>query len=583
MSSSQRFSLFVLAAALVLLGTSSSTAVAQSYFAADELSAHLAELDENSQFGLAMAAQPGRALIGAPRRDVEDALGAGAAFVYREVGGVWSLEREFVSPMPETGGLFGTSVAIGGGKAVVGAPREDRTVDDGGVVYVFDRNFVNWELEAVLEADDVEPGDLFGTSLALDGDVLVVGAPFEDTAGLDSGAIYVFLRLNGEWVQRQKITNPFAGTSDDHRFGYSVGISGTRIVVGAPRGGVSSRGRAYVYVASGNQFVLEKEIGPADLREADQFGVSVDIEGDRIVGGALLGDDGSQINIGAAYVYKRNLNDWQLEQKLRHGHTGTGYYGNTVSMDGDRVAVGAYLEPDGSATGAVYTFERTELGWSDPSRLGASEIGAGQRFGFTVVLDGDSMFASAPLDGSYAPSGGSVWELEVRNCREGGVNRTSGSVANVLFVNGDAGNTQRVVMADATGPIIGTISLPPQGGNGKHFIHANAGEPSSASLVVLPSQLGAVCFQVLLTAGATPIGVWNAIGKEHKLGESMYLDGTPIADPPSAPALFLNLPNGDATNLPPGTTITLQGAIVDPGSPSPRGVSITNAVILITT
>lgn len=582
MLSTRQLSSVVILGVALLMGAAP-TAHAQSYFAANELAAGTLDLDPNSQFGISIDAQPGRAVIGAPRRHFDDELSAGAAYVYRKVGGNWSVEQEFVAPVPEGGALFGTSVAIDGEKAAVGAPREDRTATDGGVVYIFDRNFVNWDLEAVIEADDVEEDDLFGTSVALEGDILVVGSPFEDTAGVDSGAIYVFLRLNGVWVQRQKIVNPFVGVSDDHRFGYSVAVSGTRIVVGAPRGGVAKRGRAYVFVVSGNQFILENDIVPADLRDADQFGISVDIEGDRVVGGAFLGDDGLRVDVGAAYVFKRNLNDWQLEQKLTHGYLDTGFYGNSVSIAGDRVAVGAYQENDGSASGAVYTFERTELGWSEPARLGASEIGAGTRFGFTVELEADSLLASAPNDGRYAPAGGAVWELEVRNCREGGVNRSSGSVSNVLFVNGDAGNAQRIVTADSAGPIIGTISLPPQGGNGKYFVHANAGEPDGTTLVVLPSQLGAVCYQVLLPAGATPIGIWNAIGKERKLGESTYLDGSPIADPPSAPALYLNLPNGDLTNLPPGTTITLQGAIIDPGSPSPRGVSITNAVILVTT
>ena len=140
LSTRQLSSVVVLGVAL-LMGAAP-TAHAQSYFAANELAAGTLDLDPNSQFGISIDAQPGRAVIGAPRRHFDDELSAGAAYVYRKVGGNWSVEQEFVAPVPEGGALFGTSVAIDGEKAAVGAPREDRTATDGGVVYIFDRNFV---------------------------------------------------------------------------------------------------------------------------------------------------------------------------------------------------------------------------------------------------------------------------------------------------------------------------------------------------------------------------------------------------------------------------------------------------------
>jgi hypothetical protein len=97
----------------------------------------------------------------------------------------------------------------------------------------------------------------------------------------------------------------------------------------------------------------------------------------------------------------------------------------------------------------------------------------------------------------------------------------------------------------------------------------------------LPASVGTVCFPFLSPA-ATPVSVWNNLGKANLVGDSNYF-GTPIANPAKAPAVFLYLPAGDTTNLPMGTSVTLQGIIIDPGSLSSKGGSATNAVIVTVT
>lgn len=163
-------------------------------------------------------------------------------------------------------------------------------------------------------------------------------------------------------------------------------------------------------------------------------------------------------------------------------------------------------------------------------------------------------------------------------CVYGSVNQ---SRQNVLHVNGSPGTfVDHVVAVEPNDTIWGAIFQPATGGNGKYVLHANLDSPTSGTSVVLPASIGTVCFPFILTQGGDPDAVWNNIGKPSLVGTSKYLDGSPIADPARAPAVFLSLPDGDFETLPSGTDMTIQGVIVDPASPSPKGVSATNAVIV---
>jgi len=163
----------------------------------------------------------------------------------------------------------------------------------------------------------------------------------------------------------------------------------------------------------------------------------------------------------------------------------------------------------------------------------------------------------------------------------GAVDADSGSIADVLFVNGSAGDVDRVVTVQAGAPILAEVQLPPAGGNGKYVIHANAGRPSLSTVVDLPASLGCIGFDLRLPRGAMPLAIFNRIGKVHLLGESMYFGGEPIDPPDPAPSAFLDLPLGDIVHLPAGTEITLQGGIIDPGTASNKPASVTNGIVLL--
>ena len=197
-------------------------------------------------------------------------------------------------------------------------------------------------------------------------------------------------------------------------------------------------------------------------------------------------------------------------------------------------------------------------------------------------IDGDPRFLDGDGDGIAAADIGADEVVAEHAVLYGTVNAASGSVENVLLLNASAGDHSRSVEVDSAGPILLEMLLPSAGGPGKYVIHANAGAPDVASFAVLPASIGTVAFPLLLSDGASPIAIFNGrLGKTQHVGASTYFDGTPIPDPARAPAVLLDLPAGDAANLPPGTDVTFQGVVLDAGSLSPKRASATNGVLML--
>jgi hypothetical protein len=208
----------------------------------------------------------------------------------------------------EDGDYFGRSVAISGDYVVVSANKEDGAAGtDRGAAYVFDRNFGGpdaWGEAAILTASDTQDGDEFGCSVSIGGDFVVVGADHEDGAGTDRGAAYVFDRNQDgpdTWGEAVKLTALDA--EDGDLFGWSVAISSDSVVIGAPyEGDVGvDLGAAYVYHQT--QGILWK-LTALDAEDGDLFGysVSVSINGDYVVVGAPF-EDSTGTDLGAVYIY----------------------------------------------------------------------------------------------------------------------------------------------------------------------------------------------------------------------------------------------------------------------------------------
>jgi hypothetical protein len=265
----------------------------------------------------------------------------------------------------------------------------------------------------IIHPSDPLAGDFFGNTVFIDGDVLVVGAPFHQDLGLYSGAAYVFRRDkdSGVWQQEAKLIASDGAQYD--QFGEYVGVSGDWIVVSARRpvsGDGNSPGAAYVFrYDSGNWTESQKLIGEVDQ---DRFGSAVAIDGDVLVVTAINAHDLA----GVAYVYRRTGGIWGLEQMLEDSkpEEGNTFFGESVAVSGSTVMVGASKDRTGGKkwAGAVYVYVYSPPFWQQQQVLTASDTVQARRFGVATAVDGDRICVGAPFDGDTLNLRGTAYLFE---------------------------------------------------------------------------------------------------------------------------------------------------------------------------
>ena len=306
-------------------------------------------------------------------------------------------QAKLVASDAEAGDRFGYGAAIDGDTLVVGAPYEDTGGSSTGAAYVFTRSGTTWSQQAKIQSSDIAAGDKLGWSVAIDGDTMVVGAGYEDnTGGTDAGAAYVFIRSGTSWSQQAKLVASDAAASD--YAGWSVAIDGDTLVVGAygEDTGGSSAGAAYVFTRSGTTWSQQAKIQASDAQANDQFGGSVAIEGDTIVVAARLEDTGASA-AGSVYVFTRSGTSWSQQAKIQASDAAGGdYFGEYVAIGGNTLVVGAYREgAGGTDAGAAYVFTRSGTTWSQQAKLVASDAAASDYFGVSVGIEGDTILVGA--------------------------------------------------------------------------------------------------------------------------------------------------------------------------------------------
>jgi hypothetical protein len=311
------------------------------------------------------------------------------------------------------GDLFGQSVSVDGDTMVVGAETADCAAGaDCGAAYVFKSNGSVWIQQAKLTASDAAANDNFGDIVSINGDTIVVGAYSRDCgAGIDCGAVYVFVRPSGGWtnmIQTAKLTASDAAVFDF--FGIGAGISGDAIVVGAHSrdcGAGIDCGAAYVFVKPGggwSDMTQTAKLTAADAAVDDELGQSVSISADTIVTGAHHKDCGAGGDCGAAYVFVKPGGGWsnmtqtaKLTASDAQAADGLGY---SVYINGDTVVVGARYDDcsAGADCGSAYVFVKPGGGWSNmtqTAKLTASDEEGGANMGDAVSMSADTVVVGA--------------------------------------------------------------------------------------------------------------------------------------------------------------------------------------------
>ena len=428
----------------------------------------------SDQFGTAVAICGDTMVVGAPYESssspgingnqADNSMSeAGAAYVFVRIGGIWEPQAYLKASDVYYGDQFGAAVAISGDTIVIGAPREDSGATGvngdrfstaapvSGAAYVFVRRGGTWTEQAYLKASNTGRGDSFGRAVAIDGDTVAIGAPWEDSNatgiggdGSDdslpfAGAVYVFHRIGTTWGQQAYLKASNTGGGD--RFGMSVAISGDRVIVSATGessaataiGGdeadnsAAASGAAYVFARSRTTWDQEAYLKASNAEAGDVFGTSVAFDGNTAVLGArgesggatgVGGDpsDNSAVSSGSTYVFVRSGTGWSQQAYIKAPNTDPAdFFGSTVALSGNLLLVGAFGEDssvvgvDGDGTdnsssiaGAAYAYRRSGSVWSYHSYLKASNTEFLDNFGSAVAVSGDTVVVGSPGEASDA-------------------------------------------------------------------------------------------------------------------------------------------------------------------------------------
>jgi len=352
-------------------------------------------------FGYSVSVSGDTAVVGAASDDHAGSA-SGSAYVFTRSGSTWTQQAKLTASDAAAGDGFGWSVSVWGDTAVVGALGDDDGGSLSGSAYVFTRSGGVWTQQAKLTASDAAVEDQFGRSVSVSGDTAVVGSSFDDDGGESSGSAYVFTRSGSTWTQQAKLTASDAAAED--LFGYSVSVSGDTAVVGASfddDAGESS-GSAYVFTRSGSTWTQQAKLTASDAATGDYFGRSVSVSDDTAVVGAPANDDAGDCS-GSAYIFKRSGSTWTQQAKLTASDAAArDAFGEPVSVSGDTAVVGAYA---GGAGGSAYVFTRSGSTWTQQAKLTASDAAAGDIFGYSVSVSGDTAVVGAPSNSAGSASG----------------------------------------------------------------------------------------------------------------------------------------------------------------------------------
>ena len=302
------------------------------------------------------------------------------------------------------GDNFGISVALSGNTAIVGAHLEADAGASSGKAYLFDVTAGNQLFE--LTAADAAAGDQFGISVAISGNTAIVGARLEDEAGADAGAAYLFDVTTGN--QLFKLTAADAAAGDD--FGFSVAISGNTAIVGArlENEAGADAGAAYLFdVTTGNQLF---KLTAVDAAAGDRFGVSVAISGSTAIVGSYWDDDAGS-NSGSAYLFDVTTGI-QLFKLTAADAAATDYFGHSVAISGNTAIAGSYWDDDaGARAGSAYLFDVTT--GNQLYKLAAADAAAGDIFGYSVAIAGNTAIVGARFDDDGGSASGSAYLFDV--------------------------------------------------------------------------------------------------------------------------------------------------------------------------
>ncbi len=377
----------------------------------------------SDNFGISVALYGDVAVIGAPY-DALSGTDRGSAYIFERSAGVWNETGQLTASVGIDLDRFGVKVAIEGDVIVVGA-NPSSLAGDGGKAYVFKKPPSGWTSmteTAILTASDRANGDRFGSSLGISGDVILVGAYYDDLVILDEGSAYLFEKPPTGWISMTETAKLTASTNNSQDyFGVSVAIDGDVAIIGEFDDDLSglNEGSAYIFEKPSGGWITMNEtykLTASDGSNNDLFGGAVDISGDVVIISAYQ-DNLSGTQEGSAYIFEKPSGGWtnmtETAKLTASDAANSNRMGISVAIYDDIAIAGAYQDNlTGTFRGSAYVFEKPSTGWktmTESAKLIASDGADSDYFGISLDVYDHLILVGAYSDDLATSDEGSAY------------------------------------------------------------------------------------------------------------------------------------------------------------------------------
>jgi hypothetical protein len=365
-----------------------------------------------SYFGHSVDMDGALLVVGAPYADAR-LTDVGKVYVFNGSGGRWRQMARLVPPNQSAYDRFGWSVAVSGATVIAGADRRDQDgAPEAGAAEVFSATGEGgaWRWVATLRPDVVLPGDASGSSVAVDGNTAAVGAPGRAAGPSfpDSGAVFVFQQRDSKWHLEARLSAP---APEAHAaFGHAVAVAGDTILVGAI-GANALSGAAYLFRRRQGRWEFETELRRPQGGFLERYGASVALDRDWAVVGHPRAPVGERTRAGAAHVFQRREDGWSHVEVLgARPARSDEEFGRAISLSGDWLAVGTQFGDDaGLNTGVGYLFRRCGGRWCFEHAVLAQGAGSMDEVGTAIALSANAVALGGPRRGPASNASGEVF------------------------------------------------------------------------------------------------------------------------------------------------------------------------------
>ncbi len=415
--------------------------------------------------GYSTATNGNWAFSGAPSDD-DVSNSSGSVTVMKKEAGQWEFFKKIYSPLGDDYANFGQAIDADANSLVVGASQTDR---DGyynvGQVYIYDIYDIEngYTNTTIIECPDKVHNQYFGASVSIDGNVLAIGAPGDDTKATDAGIIYMYLKQNNKWALHTKFYG-VGGEANDN-FGYAIDLKLPVMIVGAPYAdndaGINA-GEILLYnISQYGSPAFRDRFWPTTNRNNQNLGKSVAISGEY----AVAGCPNYSNNKGYVQTYKIKDNishRWKIDSKIYGDNIDNSRFGYSVALVGDKMLVGAVGQSK------VFRYQRQGSSWI---KKGAIQNTDSYYFGHNFDLSGDQVIIGCPYADQYLGETYLVNFSNMSGARSGNEelsetgtlgdnvaiypNPVSGGLVNINFI----GEVLKVTAYNTIGYEIGALSV----------------------------------------------------------------------------------------------------------------------------